>query len=282
MAGNPAGSFLWSLGSAPFGARINPTNGVLQWTSACSQGSTTNTITVWATDRARTNISDAVTLTVAVKECVAPQLGRLVLRTGDSGRLPIDLITSVPLTNLMTLVSLPTNRFVNLGVETLSTQICFATITATSAFPLPAGEGEHYVITLATCTNQSLIGTQQVAWLVLTAVTNQHSAFVPVEIGPSIGAQPDNTLVTNYVTQAGRVVIVGAEPLFEALRSTNGLVQTILYAPVGSTNAVQTSRDLPATGLWTTWQQLGVTNLLQALPPLPATNRTLFIRAIRQ
>ena len=285
VAGASATNFLWSLVSAPFGASIGASNGVLRWTPACSQGSTTNTIAIWATDRARPNISDLMVFTVAVKECVAPTLGRLVLRTGDTGRLPINLITSVPLTNLITLVSLPTNRFINLGVEALATQICFATITATNAFPLPGGEGqgegELYQITLTTCTNHSLIGTQQVAWLVLTAVTNQHSAFVPVEIGPSIGTQPDGTFVTNYVTQAGRVVIVGEEPLLEVLRSTNGLVQAVLYAPVGSTNVVQTSPDLPALS-WSAWQPVTMTNLLQSLPLLPATNRTLFFRAVRQ
>ena len=99
----------------------------------------------------------------------------------------------MPLTNLTTLVSAPTNRFVNFGVEALSTQICITTIQSTNAFAAAAGEGqsaegrELHVLTLTTCTNQSLVGTQQVAWLVLTAVTNQASAFVPVEIGPSIG-----------------------------------------------------------------------------------------------
>jgi len=295
LQGLPAGSFLWTLGPrAPFGARINPTNGVLQWTPSCSQGSTTNTLTVWAADRARTNLSDAITFTVAVRECVSPQLGRLVLGIGDTGRLPIDLITSVPLTNLVTFVNVPTNCFINLRVEAISTQICLAAIQATNAPPHPGplpqgGEGgpvedarEFYEVTLLTCTNQSLIGTQQVAWLVLTAATNQRSAFVPVEIGPSIGAQPDGTVATNYVTQAGRVVIVGEEPLLEAVQSTNGLVQFILYAQPGTTNLLETAGELHAQTPWLPSGQIAPTNLINYLAPVPATDRTLFIRAVRQ
>jgi hypothetical protein len=115
---------------------------------------------------------------------------------------------------------------------------------------------------------------------VITARTNQSSAFVPVEIGPSIGTQSDGGFVTNYVTQAGTVIVVGEEPLLEAMRSTNGLVQVLLYAPVGSTNEMQLSAELPAV-TWTPWYQTGMTNLLQALPPLTPTNRTLFLRAVR-
>jgi len=286
VQGFPATNFFWSLaGRIPSGATVNPTNGVLRWTPACSQGSTTNTVTVWATDRARTNISDAIGITVAVKECVAPTLGRLVLRTGDTGRLPINLITSVELTNLVTLVSFPTNRFINLGVEALATQICLATIATTNAFPLPGGEGqsesERYFITLTTCTNQSLIGTQQVAWLVLTAVTNQPSAFVPVKIGPSIGNQPDGSFTTNYVTQIGTVIVVGEEPLLESVRSTNGLVQLILYSQPGITNNLQSTTTLAATGAWTEWQRIVPTNILQNLAPLPPTNRVMIFRAVR-
>jgi len=87
VQGLPASSFLWTLGArTPYGVSITGSNGVLRWTPACSQGTTTNTITVWATERARTNISDTITITVAIRECVAPQLAPLVLRTGDTGR----------------------------------------------------------------------------------------------------------------------------------------------------------------------------------------------------
>ncbi len=73
---------------------------------------------------------------------------------------------------------------------------------------------------------------------------------------------------------------LGAEPSLEALPGANGPVRLILHAPVGSTNVAQTSPDLPAVS-WSVWQQVTMTNLLQALPPLPPTNRTLFLRAIR-
>ena len=151
----------------------------------------------------------------------------------------------------------------------------------TPALSHPMEEGEFYALTFATCSNQWLIGTQQVAWLYVTAITNQHSAFVPVALIDLLGVQPGGVVVSNLFAQAGRVVIVGEEPLLEVFPSTNGLVQAVLYAPVGSTNVVQTSPDLPALS-WSAWQPVTMTNLLQSLPLLPATNRTLFFRAVRQ
>jgi hypothetical protein len=142
-------------------------------------------------------------------------------------------------------------------------------------------EGERYLITLTTCTNQSLIGTQQVDWLVLTAVTNRPSAFVLVEIGPSIGTQPDGTFTANYVTQTGTVVVVGEEQLLESTRSTNGFVQLILYSKTGVTNRVQTTSSLPVPGPWTEWQQIVSSNILQNLTPLHPTNREMVFRAVR-
>jgi hypothetical protein len=86
--------------------------------------------------------------------------------------------------------------------------------------------------------------------------------------------------VTNYVTQSGTVIVVGEEPLLEAVRSTNRLVQTLLYAPAGSTNVVFASSNLASTS-WTQWQQVSMTNILKALPPLSATNGPVFQRAVR-
>lgn len=47
VLGIVAGPLEFSLGSgAPYGASINPTNGVFHWTPACHQGNSTNSITV--------------------------------------------------------------------------------------------------------------------------------------------------------------------------------------------------------------------------------------------
>lgn len=149
--------------------------------------------------------------------------------------------------------------------------------------PLGWGEGEFYALTFATCSNQWLIGTQQVAWLYVTAITNQHSAFVPVALFDLLGVQPGGVVVSNLFAQAGRVVVVGEEPLLEASRTTNGLVQADLYAPPGATVRVEWASQLPTgPGGWNLLTQTNLTTLSTLLSPVPANTPMRFFRAVRQ
>jgi hypothetical protein len=137
--GTPVGSFLFSLGEpAPFGASINPTNGVFRWTPNCTQASRTHTVTVFVTDTGNPNLRDARSFTVTTRECVVPELGRLVLRAGDHGRVPVNLISSVPLTNLSMTVETLAGRLTNPWLEPIVPEICSATLTPTTNVPSPA------------------------------------------------------------------------------------------------------------------------------------------------
>src|SRR5206468_6476521 len=71
--------------------------------------------------------------------------------------------------------------------------------------------------------------TQQVAWLNFTAATGQSSAFVSLKLDNGVGLQPDGTEVRNFAPQAGRTVVVGNEPLLEAVLTSNRQPALILY-----------------------------------------------------
>ena len=51
--------------------------------------------------------------------------------------------------------------------------------------------------------------------------------------------QPDGTEVRNFAPQAGRVVVVGAEPLLEAVLSTNRQAQLSAIRQGGGREAVE-------------------------------------------
>jgi len=114
------------------------------------------------------------------------------------------------------------------------------------------------------------------------ALPNQSSAFVPVTLNNILGVQPDGTVVSNLFAQAGRVVIVGEEPLLEITRTGSDQVQFDLYAPTDTTNRVEITEHLPPNEAWTLLESIGMTNLFHALPPYSVTNQSLFIRAIRE
>lgn len=272
VTGRPVGSFLFSLGlGAPAGASLNPSNGVFRWTPTCAQASRTHRITVWVTDTGRTNLRDAVSFSVVTRECVQPVLGRVVLQACDSARVPLHLVTSVPLTNLVMTLEAPSNRVTGLVLEPLLPEICAHSLQ-------PLGDGLHRV-SFAACGNQWLIGTQTLAWLHFTAVCSQSSAFVDLNIFDTEGRQPDGTPARNFAAQAGRLVVVGNEPLLEAALLSNGQPVLRLYAPEGTTNVLEATATLSPPA-WAPEQQFILTNLWQDLDPI-ATNQSRFFRAVR-
>jgi transcriptional regulator with XRE-family HTH domain len=58
----------------PAGAAIT-TNGIFRWTPACNQGSSTNIITIWATDVQYPTVSNYMTFLVTVGDCVELSVG---------------------------------------------------------------------------------------------------------------------------------------------------------------------------------------------------------------
>jgi hypothetical protein len=259
---------------APAGAAVTASNGVFNWTPNCSQASSINLITVRVTDSGQTNLSDALSFVATVKECVSPQLGRVVIAAGDTGRVPINLISSVPLTNLTMRLLLAEGHLVQPSLETIVPEICASAVQFIT--------NGQYLLSFATCTNQSLIGTQQVAWLNFTAISNLSSAFVALNLDQITGREPNGSAVANFAPQAGRVVIVGVEPLLEAVVDPGHQVIVTLYAAVSSTNDLTTASGLSAPISWLPWQQVVMTNLFRDFSVSAPTNALHFFRALRE
>lgn len=274
--GLPAGDYRFSLLQGPSGAFINPTNGTFRWTPACEQGRTTNLVTVWVTDNVRTNLSDATTFELVVKECLRPQLGTLVLPTGGTGTLPIYLYSTEVLTNIVMKVALPEGKLTATALEAVIPEICTNNLTQLS--------NALYEITLTACAEPWLQPTQgqQVAWLYLTAASNQPSGFVYLDVGHSIGTRPGGTMVTNYVSQTARVVIVGEQPMLEAVLNTNKQPALILYALTGTTNTVESVSSMVPPLQWQTNQLIIMTNLQRVIEPIDLPDGQKYFRAWRE
>jgi hypothetical protein len=276
-SGAPTAAWRFSLGGgAPSGATVNETNGVLGWTPACVQASRSFDLAVFVTDTGNTNVWDAVTFTIAVTNCIEPKLGRQVLLAGNAGRVPIQLISSVPLTNLSMTLSVPAERVTNLWMEPIVPEICSHSIA-----PLA---DSLYRLSLTTCAGQSLIGTQQVAWLHFTTVSHTNSALVSLDLDDTVGVQPNGVEVRNFAAQSGRLVIVGENPLLEAVFDTNGAPAVLLYGQPGATYTIGRRADLPdpatADG-WPVWWQGALEDLFREIPVALPVERAWFLRAWR-
>ena len=99
----------------------------------------------------------------------------------------------------------------------------------------------------------------------------------PLLITDIQGLKPNGNPVANAFGSPGRVVVLGQEPLLEALPSGHGQLRLILYAEPGTTNMLQTAMGLPPRGSWAPWQEVVATNLIHPLSPFPAKDQTMFI-----
>src|ERR1035441_4119989 len=96
----------------PAGSVIS-TSGVFSWVPSCSQGSTTNVVTIWATDSYSIPLSNSVSFVVTVGECLQLGVGSTVLQIGQTSSVPVSIISTLGLTNLSFTIAYLTNRFTN-------------------------------------------------------------------------------------------------------------------------------------------------------------------------
>lgn len=254
--------------SAPPGATITASNGVFRWQPSCWQGTSTNWVRVWVTDSGTPPMSNSMLFQVVVSECVQPKLGGLVLQAGQTGRLPFNLTAPTPLTNLVMTLRLPSGRLTTPSLEVTNvTMICTNWITN----PVT----NTYQINLASCPGRLIHVTnrmEQEGWLYVTAVSNQSSAFLWLEFDDIVGRMLGGTLVEQGSNPAGRVVVVGEQPLLEAAWSTNRQPLLILYAKPGFGYNLGWTTNITSPPPWPTRLSVTMSNLVQEItvpPGLP-------------
>jgi hypothetical protein len=202
-------------------------------------------------------------------------LGGQIVRAGESGAVPLAVACMLDLTNVQVTLVTPPDRLTAFGLEPIQPQICASTATL-----LTNGVAR---LNLVMCPNQWLTGTQQVAWLHFTALSNQSSAFVYAALAAPAASGFNGYSVSNFVTAAGRLIIVGEEPLLEFVRDNNGLPLLTIYGESADGYSLEWRTNLVA-GSWQT-VLTGLTvpaNLVLQIPPPASTNRENYYRAVRQ
>ena len=221
--------------SAPAGAAIS-TNGVFTWTPSCPQGSTTNLIRVWATDHGTPRMSNAMVFSVIVYECVEASIGNTVLLAGTAGCVPINLLSTVALTNLSFNVVYPAERFGQFSLTVNTQQV--------GALPLQSLSNGVVRISFVLPANRALQGPTNVAQLCFTSSPTQHSAFVPLRVTEVEGRKPSGSIVANAYGLPGRVTVVGPEPLLEAERTPVGGRLLTLYGTPGANYLIESKTNI--------------------------------------
>ena len=261
---------------------VDTTNGILWWQPSRDQARSTNIITVWMQDNGSPPVLATNTFTVVVNDYVELSVGRAILRTNQTGSVPINLMSSLPenmistigLTNLQAVLYTPQDRLGDLALTDLAPEVANATLQ-------PQGPNT-WQMQFSTAPGQVLHSTQQLAQLNFLALSNR-SAFVPILVSDITDLQINGLSIWRTIGDlGGRAVVVGNEPLVEALALTNGLPNVLLYGVPGVSYEILYSPICSGTGWQPEWGGTVPTNLWMQVSGLTNSAPAMFFRALQQ
>jgi uncharacterized repeat protein (TIGR03803 family) len=247
--------------SAPVGASVTA-DGAFQWTPACAQGSSTNLITIWAIDSGSPPSSNSMSFLVVVGECVQTALGNAVLQTGQSACVPMNLVSTVGLTNLSFTLAYPNNRFTNVTITVLNGAIGSSSVQYLD----PA----HTFISLHAASGQVVQGPTLIGSVCLSA-TPGPSGYVPLGLANISATKSDGSLAGNVSGQPGSVVVIGNQPLLNASLGTNSTRTLTLYGNPGVDYQILSETNLTGTNWLLLWDktQTNLSEIFNVDPSLP-------------
>jgi len=280
---------MFKLGAgAPFGASItnyssrelarlstngppDSTNVLFSWSPTRAYASTTNLITVLVTDNGSPPLSATQSFTVIVQDYLELTVGSTNAYGGQSVGVPINLASSDGVTNLLFNMPWPAGQFTNATLAVTAQGIASGSLQ---------DQITNFLIEIHLMPGHVLQGTQQIAQLSFLAVSNQHSAFVPLPIGSVIAAKPDASDYSNYIPHAGLVAVVRTESLLEAAVSTDQSRYLALFGRLGVRYQLQYSTNLAIQGNWRPLLDYLQTNIVMTID-MDSSNPTIFYRLLQ-
>lgn len=221
-----------------------------------------------------TNFTVAQTTTASVaNEFLAVFVGSSIVLTGQAGGVAVSGNASVGLATINVTLNIPPGHLTNFALSALAPELNPGTSTVT------AQGGSSWLLHFAAQAGQSFSGAKPLAQLTFTAAAGQPSAFVPLQIAGLAATKPDNSPVSQVLAQSGRVVVVGDEPLLEALRSPDESRTLALYGRPNASYAIEYANALSSSNLWTFWTRVPMTDLSAMLQPTQPIAPSVFYRA---
>jgi len=221
-----------------------------------------------------TNFTVAQATSTSVEnEFLAVYVGSSIVLTGQTGGVTIAGNSSAGLTAINVTLELASGHLTNLALSALAPEF---NPGASSITPLG---GSSWLLHFAAAAGQQFSGAKPLGQLAFTAVAGQASAFVPLTVTGVAATKPDTSAVSQIISQSGRVVVVGQEPLLEALRALDGSRRLQLYARSNATYTIEYANTLSGGNGWTSWLHVPMTNLLATFQPSQPMTPSVFYRA---
>ncbi|HEY5974463.1 MAG TPA: cadherin repeat domain-containing protein, partial [Geobacteraceae bacterium] len=267
----PAG-FTFDLLDCPTGASIDSKQGILHWVPQSWQAATTNLITVQVRDHGFPPKSASQSFLVVVDDYTELTVNGGTFLAGQSGCLPVRLISTRALANLSFVLSFPVERLQNLAASPAGTDISQARLGL-----IAPGQA---LITLSAAPGATLKGTQEVASVCFQAVPGQASGVVPLGIGQLSARTPDGATVQPAGFLGGSLTIIGTQPLLELAGTAINQVEIIVHGYPGKTYVVETASDLH--GPWSPGSSFTLSTVTQLMSWPIGTDRIRFLRVREQ
>jgi len=244
---------------SPDGVRLSVRKGTtfLSWTPSSAYASTTNVISVRATDAANASATTNYLFVVNVLDYLAVAAGTAAVEAGQNVSLPLYGVASDALSNLTFTVSWPSGKFSNPTLALASGSIFTSTLQV---------QGTNLQINLRAGVGKSFVGSNLVANLNFTTVSNQISSFIPMNTTIVSAVRPNNTQFAGRFPDVGEVVVVKDQPLLKSLISTNAARTLNLYGKVGRSYQVLYTTNLTTNPVWQPLTTYTHSSVAQSLP----------------
>jgi len=213
------------------------------------------------------------TLAAVGTEFFAANIGSTLVLFGQAGAVAINGNSSVGLSAINITLDIPPGHLTNFTFQGLSPELNPAASTIT-----PQG-GSSWLLHFAAQTGQSFNGNKPLGQLAFTAGPDPSSAFVPLRVTGLTATKPNASSVAQVVSESGRVVVVGAQPLLEALRSEDGTRTLKLYGRPNAAYAVEYANGLAGANSWNFWVRVPMTGLSATLYPTQPAEPAVLYRA---
>jgi hypothetical protein len=198
-------------------------------------------------------------------------IGTTALRAGDSGGVPVTLFSLAPITNLQFAFDFPSNLLGNWSAQPIQSSGGNAAVSNNSRV---------YVTFVPT--NQAFFKTQVLGQVNFTAIPNQPSAFLPLNIAAAAGPRPDGSDSPVQTYHDGEVAVIRTNPLLRIYGGSSGAESLTLYGLPGTNYSIEFATNLNPPVAWSPAVGVNLTNFIFTTGNLGSSNAAAFFRAKQQ
>ena len=252
-------------------ATVDSQTGAFRWKTTLFDAGTTNFLSVVVTDDGTPSLSATQNFVIVVENFVAVSVGSTTLRVNETSGVPIEAIASAPWQTLNFTLQYP---------EGIFDQLALSNAGPFTAGSISAVDATRSLVTFSNAPGHALQGTQLLAHLTFRAPGTK-SAFVPLVPENIVGVRTNEQIFAVTFYEPGRVVVIGSQPLLDALKPVANQHFLTLFGNPGMTYQIDTSTQMEPPITWTYFSEVTLTNVSQRVGGVINPPPTLFYR-VRQ